>query len=41
MNNEVNIDVANPDSDYDPPAFMSGGDGQSLHIHMERDINLT
>ena len=40
MNHQVDNTVANPDSDDDPPAFMSGADGQSLHISIERDINL-
>ena len=41
MNNQVNDTVTNLDSDDDPPAFMSGADGQSLCICVERDINLT
>ena len=41
INNQVNDAVADPDSDDDPPAFMSGADGQSLRISIERDINLT
>ena len=36
MNNQADDFVANPDSDYDPPAFMSGVDGQSLCICIER-----
>ena len=40
MNNQVNDVVTYPDSDDDPPAFTSGADGQSLHISVERDINL-
>ena len=40
MNNEVNDGVTDPDSDHDPPAFMSGADGQSLCVCVERDINL-
>ena len=40
MNNQVDDVVADPDSDDDPPAFMSGVDGQSLRISVERDINL-
>ena len=27
--------------DNEPIAFMSGADGQSLHAHVERDVNLT
>ena len=30
MNNQVDDTVADPDPDDDPPAFMSGADGQSL-----------
>ena len=41
MNNQVDDTVADPDSDDDPPAFTSGADRQSLHISVERDINLT
>ena len=41
MNNQVDDAVADPDSDDDPPAFMSGADRQSLRICVERDINLT
>ena len=41
MNNKVNNAVTDLDSDYDPPAFISGVDGQSLHVCVERDINLT
>ncbi len=26
--------------DDEPIAFMSGADGQSLHAHVERDVNL-
>ena len=40
MNNQVDDAVANPDSDDDPPAFMSRADRQSLHICVDRDINL-
>ena len=40
MNNQVDDSVADPDSDYDPPAFTSGVDGQSLCICVERDFNL-
>ena len=40
MNNQVDDTVTNLDSDDDPPAFMSGADRQSLHISIERDINL-
>ena len=41
MNNQVDDSVTGPDSDYNPPAFTSGADGQSLCVHVERDINLT
>ena len=41
MNNQVDDAVADPDSDDDPPAFMSRVDRQSLRICIERDINLT
>ena len=41
MNNQVGDAVADLDSDDDPPAFMSGADGQSLYVSVERDINLT
>ena len=40
MNNQVDDTVADPDSDDDPPAFTSGADRQSLHVSIERDINL-
>ena len=40
MNNQVNDTVADLDSDDDPPAFMSGADGQSLCVFVERDGNL-
>ena len=40
MNNQVDDVVADLDSDDDPPAFMSGADGQSLCISVERDVNL-
>ena len=40
MNQQVDDTVADPDSDDDPPAFTSGADGQSLHVSIERDINL-
>ena len=40
MNNQVDDAVANLDSDDDPPAFMSGADGQSLCECIERDFNL-
>ena len=40
MNNQVDNAVADLDSDDDPPAFMSGADGQSLRVSVERDINL-
>ena len=40
MNNQVNDTVADLDSDDDPPAFMSGANGQSLCVCVERDINL-
>ena len=40
MNNQVDNAVADPDSDDNPPAFMSGADRQSLRICVERDINL-
>ena len=38
MNQQVDDTVADLDSDDDPPAFMSGADGQSLHVSVERDI---
>ena len=40
MNNQVDDVVTNPDSDDDPPAFTSGVDRQSLHVSVERDVNL-
>ena len=40
MNNQVDNAVANLDSDDNPPAFMSGVDGQSLCVCIERDFNL-
>ena len=40
MNNQVDDTVTDPDSDDDPPAFMSGANGQSLCVCVERDINL-
>ena len=41
MNNQVDDTVTDPDSDGNPPVFKSGVDGQSLHVSIERDINLT
>ena len=40
MNNKVIDGVTDPDSDHDSLAFTSGVDGQSLYIHVERDVNL-
>ena len=40
MNKQVDNSVADPDSDYDPPAYTAGVDGQSLRICVERDFNL-
>ena len=41
MNNQVDNSVANPDSDYDPPVFMSGEDRQSLCVHVECYVPVT